>query len=108
MRFMGEVDGGPLRETKDEGPRTNDQGPNPKSQGSSTKGEGTLNQQSTINNQQSAISSHQPPATSPLIVIVGPTAVGKTKIAIALAEALNAEIVSADSRYLYRGMDIGT
>ena len=44
----------------------------------------------------------------PLIVIVGPTAVGKTEIAIQLAERLNGEIVSADSRIFYRGMDIGT
>ncbi|HXD10065.1 MAG TPA: tRNA (adenosine(37)-N6)-dimethylallyltransferase MiaA [Anaerolineales bacterium] len=45
---------------------------------------------------------------SPLILIVGPTAVGKTEIAIELAERLNGEIVSADSRLFYRGMDIGT
>jgi tRNA dimethylallyltransferase len=44
----------------------------------------------------------------PLIVIVGPTAVGKTKTSIELALRFNAEIVSADSRLLYRGMDIGT
>jgi tRNA dimethylallyltransferase len=44
----------------------------------------------------------------PLIVIVGPTAVGKTGISIQLAERLNGEIVSADSRLFYRGMDIGT
>ncbi|HLW59228.1 MAG TPA: tRNA (adenosine(37)-N6)-dimethylallyltransferase MiaA [bacterium] len=43
-----------------------------------------------------------------LIVIGGPTAIGKTAIAVALAERLDAEIVSADSRTLYRGMDIGT
>jgi tRNA dimethylallyltransferase len=43
-----------------------------------------------------------------LIVIVGPTAVGKTEIAIQLAERLEGEIVSADSRLFYRGMDIGT
>jgi tRNA dimethylallyltransferase len=43
-----------------------------------------------------------------LLVIVGPTAVGKTATAIELAERLGGEIVSADSRYLYRGMDIGT
>jgi len=47
---------------------------------------------------------HQPP----LILIVGPTAVGKTELAIQLAERLDGEIVSADSRLLYRGMDIGT
>ncbi|HEY57676.1 MAG TPA: tRNA (adenosine(37)-N6)-dimethylallyltransferase MiaA [Anaerolineae bacterium] len=44
----------------------------------------------------------------PLLVLVGPTAVGKTALSLALAERLNAEIVSADSRLLYRGMDIGT
>jgi tRNA dimethylallyltransferase len=44
----------------------------------------------------------------PLIVLVGPTAVGKTEIAIRLAEHLGGEIVSADSRLFYRGMDIGT
>ena len=47
---------------------------------------------------------HQPP----LILIVGPTAVGKTELAIQLAERLEGEIVSADSRLFYRGMDIGT
>jgi tRNA dimethylallyltransferase len=45
---------------------------------------------------------------SSLILIVGPTAVGKTELAIQLAERLNGEIVSADSRLFYRGMDIGT
>ncbi len=44
----------------------------------------------------------------PLIVIIGPTAVGKTELALRLAERLNGEIVSADSRLFYRGMDIGT
>lgn len=43
-----------------------------------------------------------------LIVIVGPTAVGKTETAIQLAEQFEGEIVSADSRLFYRGMDIGT
>lgn len=43
-----------------------------------------------------------------LVVIVGPTAVGKTEFSIRLAERLNGEIVSADSRLFYRGMDIGT
>jgi tRNA dimethylallyltransferase len=41
-------------------------------------------------------------------VLVGPTAVGKTAAAIALAEVVSGEIISADSRYLYRGLDIGT
>lgn len=45
---------------------------------------------------------------APLIVIVGPTAVGKTSVSIELAKRLDGEIVSADSRLLYRSMDIGT
>ena len=45
---------------------------------------------------------------SPLVVIVGPTAVGKTRLSLHLAGELGAEIVSADSRQVYRGMDIGT
>ncbi|MCZ6675906.1 MAG: tRNA (adenosine(37)-N6)-dimethylallyltransferase MiaA, partial [Candidatus Poribacteria bacterium] len=45
---------------------------------------------------------------SPLICIVGPTGVGKTEIGIRLAQHLNAEIVSLDSRQIYRRMDIGT
>ncbi len=44
----------------------------------------------------------------PLLVVCGPTAVGKTAAAIVLAERLNTEIVCADSRTIYRGMDIGT
>ncbi|MDP2586894.1 MAG: tRNA (adenosine(37)-N6)-dimethylallyltransferase MiaA [Candidatus Komeilibacteria bacterium] len=43
-----------------------------------------------------------------LIVILGPTATGKTKLAAKLARAFNGEIVSADSRQVYVGMDIGT
>ena len=42
------------------------------------------------------------------IIIVGPTAVGKTKLSIELAKVLNSEIISADSMQIYRGMDIGT
>jgi tRNA dimethylallyltransferase len=44
----------------------------------------------------------------PLIVIFGPTAVGKTALGVKLAEEFNGEIVSADSRQFYRLMDIGT
>lgn len=44
----------------------------------------------------------------PVIFIVGPTASGKTAAGIRLAKLLDGEVVSADSRYLYRGMDIGT
>jgi len=43
-----------------------------------------------------------------LIVILGPTASGKTKMAVRLAKDLGAEIISADSRQVYRGMNIGT
>jgi tRNA dimethylallyltransferase len=43
-----------------------------------------------------------------LIVLLGPTAVGKTDLSIALAQHFDTEIVSADSRQLYREMDIGT
>ena len=45
---------------------------------------------------------------SRLLCLLGPTAVGKTEIAIQLAQRLNAEIVSIDSRQIYRQMDIGT
>lgn len=44
----------------------------------------------------------------PLLVLVGQTAVGKTALSLALARQFNGEIVSADSRLFYRGMDIGT
>jgi len=45
---------------------------------------------------------------SPLISLIGPTASGKTRLGVALASAFNGEIISADSRQVYRGMDIGT
>ena len=48
------------------------------------------------------------PFTKTLIVIAGPTAVGKTAVAIELAKKLNTEIISADSRQFYREMAIGT
>jgi len=50
----------------------------------------------------SAISVH-----GPLVIVVGPTAAGKTTLSIELAVALGGEIISADSRQIYRGMDIG-
>ena len=43
-----------------------------------------------------------------LLTILGPTASGKTTFAAHLAKAMNSEIISADSRQLYRGMDLGT
>ncbi|MDP6549379.1 MAG: tRNA (adenosine(37)-N6)-dimethylallyltransferase MiaA [Dehalococcoidia bacterium] len=48
------------------------------------------------------------PTSTPVLFIVGPTAVGKTGLAVALARRLNGEIVNADSRQVYRYMDIGT
>ena len=48
-----------------------------------------------------------PVIAPPLVVIVGPTAVGKTTLGIDLAIEFDGEVVNADSRYLYRGFDIG-
>ncbi len=44
----------------------------------------------------------------PVVAVVGPTATGKTALAVALAQRLGGEVVNADSMQLYRGMDIGT
>ncbi|MDT7705103.1 MAG: tRNA dimethylallyltransferase [Pseudonocardiales bacterium] len=44
----------------------------------------------------------------PLIVVVGPTATGKSDLGLALAERLDGEVVNADAMQLYRGMDVGT
>lgn len=52
-----------------------------------------------------------PPAEDggpPVVAVVGPTATGKTALAVALAHRLGGEVVNADSMQLYRGMDIGT
>jgi len=57
------------------------------------------------------LSTSKTPSTAdlpPVVAIVGPPAVGKTEISLQVAERLNGEIVSADSRLFYRGMDIGT
>jgi tRNA dimethylallyltransferase len=43
-----------------------------------------------------------------IICVAGPTASGKTSLSIALAKALNGEVISCDSMQIYRGMDIGT
>ena len=45
---------------------------------------------------------------NPLIILIGPTAVGKTAVSIELAKTIQAEIISADASQLYIGMDIGT
>lgn len=43
-----------------------------------------------------------------VLVLTGPTAVGKTQLSLALAEQLNGEVVSADSVQVYKGLDIGS
>ncbi len=48
------------------------------------------------------------PMKHPLVILTGPTAVGKTKLSLALAKALEGEIISADSMQVYRRMDIGS
>jgi len=48
------------------------------------------------------------PMKRPLVILTGPTAVGKTKTSIALAKSIHGEIISADSMQVYRGMDIGS
>ena len=45
---------------------------------------------------------------TPLVILTGPTAVGKTGLSIALAKAIDGEIINADSMQVYRGMDIGS
>lgn len=49
-----------------------------------------------------------PHSDKPLLAIVGPTASGKSQLAITIAEALDGEIICADSRTIYKGMDLGT
>ena len=44
----------------------------------------------------------------PVVVLVGPTAVGKSRIAVEVAKAFETEVLTADSRQVYRGMDVGT
>ena len=48
------------------------------------------------------------PSVVPIVAVVGPTAAGKSDLALDLAEALGGEVVNTDSMQLYRGMDIGT
>src|SRR5262249_21678061 len=55
------------------------------------------------------VSAPEPPAAGrPWLLLAGPTAVGKSELALALADKLGGEIVSVDSMQVYRGMDIGT
>lgn len=47
-------------------------------------------------------------SVQPLLVVLGPTASGKTRLAVKLASELRGEVISADSRQVFKGMDIGT
>ena len=54
------------------------------------------------------IADEPPSPAEPLVCVVGPTAVGKTTLAVELAQHFDGEIINADSRQVYRGMTIGT
>jgi tRNA dimethylallyltransferase len=54
------------------------------------------------------LTSSQILASKPVVALVGPTAIGKTRLAIEVAKVMGTEILTADSRQVYRGMDIGT
>lgn len=69
---------------------------------------GTSRQASLVNQATSHIDQFLAKQPQGVIVIVGPTASGKTSLALALASQYSGEIVSADSRLLYRDLDIGT
>lgn len=63
-----------------------------------------------MNNEVSGeVTRHSSPVTAsrPLVVLLGPTAVGKSQVAISLAKTWGTEVLAADSRQVYRGMDIG-
>lgn len=66
--------------------------------------------QSPPSRAQNVHRAQEQPAThaGPLVVLLGPTAVGKTSLSLELAEQHHGEIVGADSRQIYQGMDIGT
>lgn len=69
---------------------------------------GTSRQASLVNQAKPYIDQFLAKQPQGVIVIVGPTASGKTSLALELAQQYNGEIVSADSRLLYRDLDIGT
>ena len=54
------------------------------------------------------MSNNLPRYNGPVVVILGPTGSGKTGVSIKIAKAINGEVISADSRAIYKGMDIGT
>ena len=80
-----------------------------RAQGGETKG-GEEKSDISASSRPRALVSPPPrlPTSPPLLVIVGPTAVGKTVLSLQIAQDFNGEIISADSRQIYRGLDIGT
>ena len=62
----------------------------------------------TGHNVQNCPSAGRAPSKPPLGILTGPTAVGKTALSVALAKAVNGEIISADSMQVYRRMDVGS
>ena len=65
--------------------------------------------QSRLSNDDFARRASEPRTkNTPVVIILGPTGSGKTSVSIELAKVLNGEIISADSRAIYKGMDIGT
>lgn len=57
---------------------------------------------------QETVQEREGEASPDLVVVLGPTASGKTRLAVTLARALQSDVISADSRQLYREMDLGT
>ncbi len=61
-----------------------------------------------LKKERAGTGSEEEEGKKPLVILTGPTAVGKTRLSVALAGALNGEIISADSMQVYRYMDIGS
>ncbi|CAM4430821.1 tRNA dimethylallyltransferase [Paenibacillus endophyticus] len=59
-------------------------------------------------NEELDLQNQNPKRKQPLLVLIGPTAVGKTRMSLDIAKMWDAEIISGDSMQVYRGMDIGT
>lgn len=74
----------------------------------SPKSKGRENPSSARGPQKKAAARRPPPSKPPWFILVGPTAVGKSAVAERLASAVGTEILVADSRQVYLGMDIGT
>jgi len=73
-----------------------------------TEDSGLRTQDSRLRTQSSVLSPQSPEKLPPAIFLMGPTASGKTGVAVELAQRLPVELISVDSALVYRGMDIGT